>query len=72
MGLVLIEVVVMVDAQVVLEAVGLETTYVGLSLATEERPEAGREGDEAEKVLEKLGELLDFSVRHVGPGLEGV
>lgn len=73
MGLVLPEVVVVkVDSQVVREAAGLETKDVGLSLAAEERLEAGREGDEAEKVLEKLGGVLGFSVSHVGPSLEGV
>lgn len=38
----------------------------------EETPEAGREGDEGEKVVEKLEGVLGFSVSHVGPSLEGV
>lgn len=74
-GLVVIEVVVVkVDSQVVREAVGLETKDVCLSLAAEERLEAGREGegDEVEKVLGKLEGVLGFSVSHVGPSLEGL
>lgn len=43
-----------------------------MSLAAGDRPEAGREGDGVEKVLEKLGGVLGFSVSHVGPSLEGV
>lgn len=74
-GLVVIEVVVVkVDSQVVREAVGLETKDVCLSLAAEERLEAGREGegDKVEKVLGKLEGVLGFSVSHVGPSLEGL
>lgn len=70
-GLVLIEVVVVtVSLQVVRGAVGLETEAVGLSLAGERILEAGREADEVEKVLEKVGGVLGFSVIHAG--LEGV
>lgn len=70
-GLVLIEaVVVTVSLQVVRGAVGLETEAVGLSLAGERILEAGREADEVEKVLEKVGGVLGFSVIHAG--LEGV
>lgn len=43
-----------------------------MSLAAEDRPEAGREGDGVEKVLEKLGGVLGFSFSHVGSSLEGV
>lgn len=43
-----------------------------MSLAAEERLEAGWEGDGVEKVEEKLGGALGFSVSHDGPGLEGV
>lgn len=74
-GLVLmieVVVVVKVDSHVVREAVGLETTGVGVSLAAEERPEAGREGDGEENVVEKLGGVLGFVVSHEGPSLEGV
>lgn len=49
-----------------------DTTDAGLSLAVEERLEAGREEDEGEKVLAKLGGVLDFSVSHVGVSLEDV
>lgn len=71
-GLVIEVVVVKVDSEVVRGAAGLEMKAVGLSLAAEERLEAGREGDEVEKVLEKLEGVLVFSVSHVGPSLEGV
>lgn len=64
-----VTVVVKVDSAA-REGVGLETKDVGVSLAAEERLEAGREG--VEKVLEKLGVVLGFSVCHVGPSLEGV
>lgn len=65
-------VVVKVDSQVVREAAGLETKDVGVSLAAAgERLEAGREGEGEEKVLEKLGVGLGFSVSHVGPSLWG-
>lgn len=52
----------------------METKDVGVSLAAEERLEAGREGDGEgeEKVVEKLGGVLDFSVSHDGVVLEGV
>ena len=65
-------VVVKVDSAAVREGVGLETKDVWVSLAAEKRLEAGREGDGVEKVLEKLGVVLGFSVSHVGPSLEGV
>lgn len=59
------------DSQAVCEAVGFETEDVRVSLAAEDRPEAGWEGDGVEKVLEKLGGALGFSISHVGPSLEG-
>lgn len=63
---------VKVDSDVVRESDHLETESAWLSLAAEERLEAGREGDEVEKVLEKLGVVLGFSVSHAGPSLEAV
>lgn len=63
-------VVVKVDSAAKREGVGLEAKDVGVSLAAEERLEAGREG--VEKVLEKLGVVLGFAVSHAGPSLEGV
>lgn len=72
-GLPVVEVVVVkVDTDVVLESVDLDTESVWLSLAAGERLEAGREGDEVEKVLEKLGVVLGVSVSHGWPILEGV
>lgn len=73
-GLVMVTevVVVMVDSEVVREVVGLEIKDVRLSLEAEERLEPSWDGDEAEKVVEKLGEALRFSVSHVGPSLEEV
>lgn len=72
-GLVLTEmVVVKVDSEVVCAAVGLETGVVQLSLAAEERLAAGREGAGVEKVLERLGGVLGFSLSHAGPSLAGV
>lgn len=38
----------------------------------EEKPAVGREGDVVEKVLEKLEGVPSFSIRDVGPSLEGV
>lgn len=70
LGVTEVVVVVKVDSAAKREGVGLEATDVGVSLAAEERLEAGREG--VEKVLEKLGVVLGFAVSHAGPSLEGV
>lgn len=70
LGVTEVVVVVKVDSVAKREGVGLEAKDVGVSLAAEERLEAGREG--VEKVLEKLGVVLGFAVSHAGPSLEGV
>lgn len=70
LGVTEVVVVVKVDSAAKREGVGLEAKDVGVSLAAEERLEAGREG--VEKVLEKLGVVLGFAVSHAGPSLEGV
>lgn len=65
-------VVVNVGPEGACEVTGLEAKDVRLSLAAEERAEAGREGggDGVESVLEKLGGVLALSFCHVGPSLE--